>query len=158
MAWRAMGCIAASIAVSGGGVSSSSRSMRHVESHSKRGLKYKLPAEETLSCQLLEIVFSSVEEMEQKRINGTDYKYLFPMVMIAMKSLSRGADRLRTSTSAMVKLLDNLMELIEGMGGDWVSHKLQMLLGTIKRLLIWLHSFELRRKKTLYYMLFLHLH
>ncbi len=120
-----MGCIAASIAVSGGGVSSSSSSsMHHVEFHLKRGLKLKLPAEETLSCQLLEIVFSSVEEMEQKRINGTDYKYVFPAVMIAMKSLSRGADRLRTSTSAMVKLLDNLMKLIEGMGGDWVSHKL----------------------------------
>ncbi len=129
MAWRTIGCIAVSTAVSGGGVSSSntcsSSSMHHAGFHSKRGLKLKLPSEETLSCQLLEIVFSSVEEMEQKRIQGIDYKDVFPAVMIAMKSLSRGADRLRTSTSAMVKLLDNLMKLIEGMAGDLVSQNLK---------------------------------
>ncbi len=106
--------------------------MHHVESYSKRGLKLNLPAKETLSCQLLEIVFSSVEEMGHKRIQGIDYKYMFPAVTIAMKSLSRGADRLRTSTSAMVKLLDNLMKLIEGMSGDLVSQRSQMLLVVIE--------------------------
>ncbi len=122
MAWRTIGCIAASKAVSEGGVSSS---MHHAGFHFKRGLKLNLPSEETLSCQLLEIVFSSVEEMEQKRIQGVDYKDMFPAVMIAMKSLSRGADRLRTSTPAMVKLLDNLMKLIEGITGDLVSQNLK---------------------------------